>query len=182
MHEKFCTLLVRHRNKHFHKLLSLFIHCLHKVNPNVWIVSSSWSGILSNTMKDLVCFGAWMLVQKFLDLTVQSVRFMKVVIIVGSNVQVPFKISVYSTLSIMRCSRLLRAVWAPSLDLRDCIKVHVFLVRLLFSTGVHRDCRSAFICDNPPSAVLDEHFVIYLILSYLRLLFQPQNLRSVGIN
>jgi hypothetical protein len=27
---------------------------------------------------------------------------------------------------------------------------------------VHRDCRSAFICDTPPSAVLDEHFVIYL--------------------
>jgi len=51
-----------------------------------------------------------MLVQKVLDLTVQRARFMKVVIIVGSNVQVPFKISVYPTLSSMRCSRLLRAV------------------------------------------------------------------------
>jgi len=123
-----------------------------------------------------------MLVQRVLDLTVQRVRFMKAVIIVGSNVQVPFKISVYSTFSFMRCSRLLRALCAPSLDLRDCIKVHVFLVRLLFSTGVYRDCRSAFICDSPPSSVSDEHFVICVILNYLIVLFQPQNLCSVGIN
>jgi hypothetical protein len=82
-----------------------------------------------------------MLVQKVLALTVQRVRFMKVVIIVESNAQGSFKISVYSTPSFMRCSRLMRAT---SLDLRDFIKVHVFLVWLLFSTGVHRACRFAF--------------------------------------
>jgi hypothetical protein len=109
--------------------------------------------------------------------------------------------------SFMRCTR---RMWDSSVGLRDCIRFRLLFLWFLFSTGVYRAGRSAFIiylfiyvfiylsfiylevCDTLPSAVLDEYsrlhskFVIYLfiywIFGYLGTPFQPENLRSVGIH